>query len=167
MDGLRVNFRQDFWDCYQGLTGSSPLTIPDVFANAVVFPLVCKVANVNMKQSLIYRVSGDVKRIAYLRHTSLDSNMVLFNVQSLNRQAATIKESGSGSVPDLSKQLLSKRIAVTVVRKQMDLYEVIFLSFFLAVIIAIFVSKLPLRRSYLICISAVHIIILCFIPFTG
>ena len=120
-----------------------------------------------MKQSLIYRVSGDVKRIAYLRHTSLDSNSVLFNVQSLNRQTATIKESGPGSVPDLSKQLLSKRIAVTVVRKQMDLYEVIFLSFLLALGIAIFVSKLPLRRSYLICISAVHIIILGFIPFTG
>ena len=82
-----------------------------------------------MKQSLIYRVSGDIKRITYLRHTSLDSNSVLFNVQSLNRQAATIKESGSGSVPDLSKQLLSKRIAVTIVRKQVDLYEVIFLSF--------------------------------------
>lgn len=44
-------------------------------------------------------------------------------LRSLNRQTATIKESGPGSVPDLSKQLLSKRIAVTVVRKQMDLYE--------------------------------------------
>lgn len=67
--------------------------------------------------------------MAYFPHTRLDSNRVLFNVQSLNRQAATIKESGSGSVLDLSKQLLSRRIAVTVVRKQMDLYEVIFLSF--------------------------------------
>ena len=89
--------------------------------------------------------------MAYFRHTSLDSNRVLFNVQSLNRQAATIKESGSGSVPDLSKQLLSRRIAVTVVRKQMDLYEVIFLSFCGgggAVVKAIFLSKLPLRRSY-------------------
>lgn len=35
----RVNLtRKDFWDCYQGLTDASPLTIPDVFANPVVFP---------------------------------------------------------------------------------------------------------------------------------
>ena len=37
----RVNLtRKDIWDCYQGLTGASPLTIPEVFAkvNPLVFP---------------------------------------------------------------------------------------------------------------------------------
>ena len=61
-----------------------------------------------------------------------ECNAKLSNFQNLNRQAATIKESGSGSVPDLARQLTSKRIAVTIVRKQMDLYEVIIAEFFLS-----------------------------------
>lgn len=44
---------------------------------------------------------------------------------------AAIKESGPGSVPDLARQLMSKRIAVSIIRKDMDDYEVNFLNFFL------------------------------------
>lgn len=44
---------------------------------------------------------------------------------------AAIKESGPGSVPDLARQLMSKRIAVSIIRKDMDDYEVNFVNFFL------------------------------------
>jgi len=37
---------------------------------------------------------------------------------------AAIKESGPGSVPDLARQLMSKRIAVSIIRKDLDDYEV-------------------------------------------
>ena len=42
----------------------------------------------------------------------------------MNRHMAAIKESGPGSVPDLGRQLMSKRIAVSIIRKDLDNYEV-------------------------------------------
>ena len=62
----------------------------------------------------------------YVTHVEfiIEVNTKLLNPQNLNRHAAAIKESGTGSVPDLARQLTSKRIALTIVRKQMDLYEV-------------------------------------------
>ena len=47
---------------------------------------------------------------------------------------AAIKESGPGSVPDLARQLMSKRIAVSIIRKDMDDYEVNFVNFFYSVV---------------------------------
>ena len=42
---------------------------------------------------------------------------------------AAIKESGPGSAPDLARQLMSKRIAVSIIRKEMDDYEASFVTF--------------------------------------
>ena len=77
----------------------------------------------NLSPLLMESFRFETRLAASLSFLELDCDAMLVYPQSLNRHLSNIRESGTGSVPDLARQLTSKRISV---RKQMDPYEVSF-----------------------------------------